>query len=48
MYRIDLRFNVVLWIANSVVWAYGGHIGMFVLSALGVLGSVMLARLYAD
>ena len=48
MLRIDIMFNVGLWVMNSAVWAYRGHMGMFVLSALGVLGSVMLARLYAD
>ncbi len=46
--RIDVIFNVVLWVINSVVWMANGHAGMSVLCLFGVLGSVMLGRLYSD
>jgi hypothetical protein len=48
MMRPDIMFNIAMWIANSVAWAYNGHAGMMVLSMFGVLGSVMLGRLYSD
>ena len=48
MLRIDTIFNVVMWIANTVAWAYNGHIIVSVVSMLGVLGAVMLGRLYSD
>lgn len=46
--RIDAVFNVMLWLANAAVWVYNGSIPMALFSMLGVLGSVMLARLYAS
>lgn len=48
MMRPDIMFNIVMWIANSVAWAYNGHVGMMVLSLFGVLGAVMLGRICAD
>lgn len=48
MYRLDIVFNVGLWIANAATWSYNGNMGMAVLSMLGVLTAVMAGRLVAN
>lgn len=48
MLRPDIVFNIVAWVGNCVAWSYTGNIGMMVMSMLGLLGAVVLGRLYAD